>query len=34
MDITATMVNRKAEMKAGRSPKFSIPTAKAPRMVV
>lgn len=29
-----TTVNRKAEMKAGRSPKFSMPMAKAPRMTV
>jgi len=27
-------VKRKAEMKAGRSPKFSMPIARAPRMTV
>lgn len=30
----ATPVNRKAEMKAGLSPKFSMPIARAPRMTV
>jgi hypothetical protein len=30
----ATPVNKKEEMKAGRSPKFSMPMAKAPRMTV
>lgn len=30
----ATTVKRKAEIKAGRSPKFSIPIASAPRMTV
>lgn len=30
----ATPVKRKAEMKATRSPKLSIPMAKAPRMTV
>lgn len=30
----ATPVNRKAEMKAGRSPKFSIPMARAPKITV
>ena len=30
----ATPVNRKAEMKAGRSPKFNMPMAKAPNMTV
>ena len=30
----ATPVNRKAEMKAGRSPKFSMPIAKAPNITV
>jgi hypothetical protein len=30
----ATPVNRKAEMKAGRSPKFSMPIASAPNMTV
>ena len=30
----ATTVKRKAEMKAGLSPKFSIPIARAPRMTV
>lgn len=30
----ATTVNRKAEMKAGRSPKFNIPIARAPRITV
>lgn len=29
-----TTVNRKAEMKAGRSPKFSMPMARAPRITV
>lgn len=29
-----TRVKRKAEMKAGRSPKFSMPMARAPRMTV
>jgi hypothetical protein len=29
-----TAVNRKAEMKAGRSPKFNMPIARAPRMTV
>lgn len=30
----ATPVNRKAETKAGRSPKFSMPMARAPSMTV
>lgn len=30
----ATPVNRKAEMKAGRSPKFNMPMARAPNMTV
>lgn len=30
----ATPVNRKAEMKATRSPKLSMPMARAPRMTV
>jgi hypothetical protein len=30
----ATPVNKKEEMKAGRSPKFSMPMARAPRMTV
>lgn len=30
----ATPVKRKAEMKAGLSPKFSMPIASAPRMTV
>jgi hypothetical protein len=34
MVAMATMVKRKAEMKAGRSPKFSMPTARAPRITV
>jgi hypothetical protein len=29
-----TTVNRKAEMKAGRSPKFNMPIARAPRITV
>lgn len=29
-----TTVNRKAEMNAGRSPKFNMPMARAPRMTV
>jgi len=29
-----TSVKRKAEMKAGRSPKFSMPMASAPRITV
>lgn len=29
-----TTVNKKAEMKAGRSPKFSMPMARAPRIMV
>ena len=29
-----TTVNRNAEMKAGRSPKFSMPMARAPRITV
>lgn len=29
-----TMVKRKADMKAGRSPKLSIPMARAPRITV
>lgn len=29
-----TRVKRKAEIKAGRSPKFSMPMARAPRMTV
>jgi hypothetical protein len=34
MAAMAMMVKRTAEMKAGRSPKFSMPTASAPRMTV
>jgi hypothetical protein len=34
MVAMATPVNRNAEMKAGRSPKLSIPMARAPRMTV
>lgn len=34
MVAIATTVKRKAEMKAGRSPKFSMPIARAPRMTV
>lgn len=30
----ATPVKRKAEMNAGRSPKFSMPIARAPRITV
>jgi hypothetical protein len=30
----ATTVKRKAEMKAGLSPKFNMPIARAPRMTV
>ena len=33
MVAMATAVKRKAEMKAGRSPKFSMPMASAPRMM-
>ncbi len=33
MVAMATAVKRKAEMKAGRSPKFSMPMARAPRMI-
>ena len=34
MVAMATPVKRKAEMKAGLSPKFSMPIASAPRMTV
>lgn len=34
MVAMATMVKRKEEMTAGLSPKFSMPTASAPRMTV
>lgn len=34
MASMATPVKRKAEMKAGRSPKLSMPMARAPRMTV
>ena len=34
MVAMATPVKRKAEMKAGRSPKLSMPIARAPRMTV
>jgi hypothetical protein len=34
MVAMATPVNKKEEMKAGRSPKFSMPMARAPRMTV
>lgn len=34
MVAIATTVKRKADMKAGRSPKLSIPIASAPRMTV
>ena len=34
MVAIATTVKRKAEMKAGLSPKFSIPMASAPRITV
>lgn len=34
MASMATPVNRNAEMKAGRSPKLSIPMARAPSMTV
>ena len=34
MDNKATPVKRKAEIKAARSPKLSIPMARAPRMAV
>lgn len=34
MVAMATPVKRKAEMKAGRSPKLSIPMARAPRITV
>ena len=34
MVAIATPVKRKAEIKAGRSPKLSMPMARAPRMTV
>lgn len=34
MVAMATTVKRKAEMKAGLSPKFNIPMARAPRITV
>lgn len=34
MVAIATPVNKKAEMKAGRSPKLSMPMARAPRITV
>lgn len=34
MVAIATTVNKKAEILAGRSPKLSIPMARAPRMTV
>jgi hypothetical protein len=34
MVAIATSVNRKEEMKAGLSPKFNMPMARAPRMTV
>ena len=34
MVAMATPVKRKAEINAGRSPKFNIPIARAPRMTV
>lgn len=34
MVAIATRVKRKAEMKAGLSPKFSMPIARAPRITV
>jgi len=34
MAAIATTVKRKADMKAGLSPKFNMPTARAPRMTV
>jgi len=34
MAAMATPVKRKAEMKAGRSPKLSMPMASAPRITV
>ena len=34
MVAIATTVKRKAEIKAGRSPKFSMPIARAPRITV
>lgn len=34
MVAMATKVNKKDEMKAGRSPKFSMPMARAPRTTV